>query len=96
MKVMAVMDHIKNPHYNGKEHPGIKDGGIYTVIDTVKGYSIYAKREVIAYSLKEVPGLYETGIFIPLSDFDEKLIHCIKTKPLRKKKLINPYTSKPI
>lgn len=86
MKVMAVMDHIKNPYYEGQDLPGINDGVIYTVIDTITGFSSYAQREVTAYKLQEVQGLYETGIFIPLSNFDEKLIHCLKTKPIHKTK----------
>lgn len=63
-----------------------KEGQIYTVRCEETGFSTYAQRKVEAYGFEEIDGLYEKALFMPLSDFDEKLIHCLKTSPLRKNK----------
>jgi len=81
MKVICVNYGHKipndNPHY-------VKEGRIYTVKKEVTGYSDYAGRIVDAYEFEELPGYFERGMFIPLSDFDEKLIQLLRTKPINK------------
>lgn len=63
----------------------VKEGNIYTVIKEDSDYSEISKRIVEVYELEELEGYYERGMFIPLSDFDEKLLRLLKTKPLRHK-----------
>lgn len=49
----------------------IKEGGIYTVKIECSGYSTFGNRWVDAYEFYETDGLFEQGIFIPLSNIDE-------------------------
>jgi len=86
MKVICV-------NYGYKVHPEnksyVKEGGIYTVKKEVKGYSDLAERYVDCYEFEELSGYFEKGMFMPLSNLDENLIHCLKTKPLRKTNKVN-------
>lgn len=82
MKVICVNYGNKSPLAQGGDY--IKEGNIYTVTCEVTGFSTYAQRIVEAYGFEEIGGLYEKGMFMPLSDFDERLMHLLKTKPLRK------------
>lgn len=82
MKVICV-------NYGYKVHPEsneyVKEGSVYTVAKEVKGYSDLAQQEVDCYEFEELDGFFEKGMFMPLSNFDERLIHLLRTKPLRKK-----------
>lgn len=84
MKVICI-------NYGYKVHPEIngyiKEGAIYTVKAQFAQYSEIAQRIVEVYEFEEVDGYYECGMFAPLSNFDERLIHCLHTKPLSKNKL---------
>ena len=84
MKVIAIMDFITSPLCIHKDCVSIKEGGIYTVKSEQSGYSTFGERWVDAYEFYEVKGLFEQGIFIPLSNIDEMLMVCLKTKPYRK------------
>lgn len=82
MKVICI-------NYGYKVHPEIreyiKEGATYTVKGQFAQYSEIAQRIVEVYEFEEVIGYFECGMFAPLSEFDEKLLHCLRTKPLRKK-----------
>ena len=69
MRVIAIMDFIISPISTSKGN--IIEGGIYTVKGEQSGWSIFAQRWVDAYEFYETEGLFEQGIFIPLSDIDE-------------------------
>lgn len=84
MKVICVNYGHKSPIAITGDY--IKEGSVYTVRCEEKGFSNYAQKMVEAYGFEEIDGLYEKEMFIPLSDFDERLIHCLNTKPLRIKK----------
>ena len=86
MKVICI-------NYGYKVHPErteyVKEGSVYTVVKEVKEYSDLAQKEVECYEFEELGGYFEKGMFAPLSDFDEGLIHLLRTKPLRNKKNLN-------
>lgn len=82
MKVICVNYGIRSPLATGKDY--IKEGCVYTVRCEEKGYSTYAKRIVDAYGFEEIDGLYEKGMFLPISNLDESLMHLLNKKPLRK------------
>ncbi len=82
MKVICVNYGHKSPLSDVKDY--IKEGKVYTVRCEETGFSSYAQRIVEAYGFEEINGLYEKGMFMPLSNLDERLIHLLKTKPLRK------------
>ena len=89
LQVICVMDSIENP-YSTVVGGGVIDGKIYTVKGEQCGFSTFGQRMVDCYEFVEVPGLYEKGIFIPLSNIDEMkfdvlLNKCLKTKPRHKK-----------
>lgn len=84
MKVICVNRGHVSPI--AKIDDGVKEGKIYTVRCEQTGFSSYAQRVVEAYGFEEIDGLYEKEMFMPLSEFDERLIHCLKTKPFRKNK----------
>lgn len=84
MRVICVNYGHKSPLSEAAGY--VKEGKIYTVRCEETGFSAYAKRIVEAYGFEEIDGLYEKAMFIPLSDFDEKVIHLLKTKPLRNSK----------
>lgn len=77
-------------NYGYKVHPEnleyIKEGHIYTVKKEIKGYSNLAQREVDCYEFEELSGYFEKSMFMPLSDFDERLLVILRKKPLRNKK----------
>lgn len=83
MKVIAIMDYIISPISTATGI--IKEGKIYTVIDEYSGYSTFAEREVETYALEGIDGLFEKGIFVPLSDFGMLLNKLLHTKPINKK-----------
>lgn len=83
MKVVCVNKGILSPLSEIKDHA--KEGVHYTVRCEQVGFSTYAQREVDAYGFEEIEGLYEKSMFIPLSDFDERLLILLRTKPMRKK-----------
>jgi hypothetical protein len=87
MKVIAIMDFVTSPLSTATG--SIKEGGIYTVKSEQSGYSEFGKRWVDAYEFEGIDGLFEQGIFIPLSNIDEMLLVCLRAKPLRKKKVLN-------
>ena len=82
MKVIAVFDMITSQISTVKNN--IKEGGIYTVKSEQSGYSTFGKRWVDAYEFYETDGLFEKGIFIPLSNIDEAEIYNVQPieKPL--------------
>ena len=81
MKVICINYGYKvNPEI--KEY--IKEGKTYTVKSHFAQYSEIAQRIVEVYEFEEISGYFECGMFAPLSNFDERLIHCLKTKPFRK------------
>lgn len=71
MKVIAIFESVRSPLATTITDY-IKEGEIYTVKGEQRGYSLFGKRMVDAYSFYEIDGLYEKGIFIPLSSIDEK------------------------
>ena len=83
MKVICVNYGHKSPLANGKDY--VKEGEVYTVRCEETGFSTYAQRMVEAYGFEEIEGLYEKGMFMPISDLDENLIHLLNTKPIIKK-----------
>lgn len=85
MKVICINYGHKSPLADVRITDYVKEGNIYTVRCEETGFSDYAQRIVEAYGFEEVEGLYEKSMFMPLSDLDERLIHLLKTKPLRKK-----------
>lgn len=76
MKVICI-------NYGYKVHPEnteyVKEGSVYTVVKEVKGYSDLAQREVDCYEFEGLSGFFEKGMFAPLSNFDERLIHLLRT-----------------
>lgn len=89
LQVICIMDMIESP-LSTVVGGGVIEGKIYTVKGEQSGWSDFGKRMVDAYEFEEVPGLYEKGIFIPLSNIDEMkfdvlLNRCLKTKPRHKK-----------
>ncbi len=89
LQVICVMDMVESPLAT-VEGGGVIEGKIYTVKSEQTGFSTFGNRIVDAYEFEEVPGLYEKGIFIPLSNIDESkfnylLNRCLKTKPKHKK-----------
>ena len=78
MKVIAIFDWITSPISTAKGN--IKEGNIYTVKSEQSGYSTFGKRWVEAYEFYETEGLFEKGIFIPLSSVDEAEIYNVKLK----------------
>lgn len=84
MKVICVNYGHINPLAETTDY--IKEGKVYTVRCEETGFSTYAQRVVESYGFDEVDGLYEKGMFMPLSNIDEGLIHLLRTKPLRKVK----------
>lgn len=82
MKVICVNYGHKSPL--GESNDYIKEGEIYTVKCEETGFSTYAQRVVEAYGFEEIYGLYEKGMFMPLSNFDEGLMQLLRTKPKRK------------
>lgn len=81
MKVICINKGTVNPLSEIKDY--VSEGIVYTVRCEKSGYSTYAKRDVDAYGFEEIDGLYEKTMFMPLSDFDEKLIVLLRTKPIR-------------
>lgn len=69
MKVIAIFDWIISPISTAKGN--IKEGNVYTVKSEKSGYSTFGKRWVEAYEFYETEGLFEKGIFIPLSSVDD-------------------------
>lgn len=70
MKVICIMDFITSPIATIKSN-GIEFGQTYTVKAEHYGWSTYGKRYVEAYEFYETAGLFEKGIFIPLSEIEE-------------------------
>jgi hypothetical protein len=87
MKVICIFDFIISPLCTAKGD--IKYGEVYTVIGERKGYSTFGQREVDAYELAEVDGLYEKGIFIPIDEnkFDTVLKKVLSVPKMPKKYL---------
>ena len=83
MKVICVNYGHKSPFAEMTDY--IKEGEIYTVRCEETGFSTYANRIVDAYGFEEIDGLYEKGMFMIISDFDENLLNLLRTKPIRKK-----------
>lgn len=88
MKVICINYGVKSPLAQNVSY--IKEGNIYTVRCEETGYSTYAGREVEAYGFEEIDGLYEKGMFMPISDIDEMSFNtalkiCLTTKPKHKK-----------
>lgn len=79
--MMCINYGHKSPLAEGTDY--VKEGRVYTVRREETGYSTYADRIVDAYGFEEIGGLYEKSMFAPLSDFDEKLIILLRTKPIR-------------
>lgn len=82
MKVIAIFDMITSPISTAKGN--IKEGNVYTVKSEQSGYSTFGKRWVDAYEFHETDGLFEKGIFVPLSNIDEVEINNVQTieKPM--------------
>lgn len=80
MKVICLMDWIESPICENKERNAIRFGETYTVKKEHYGYSSFGKRYVEAYEFYECGGLYEKGIFIPLSNIEEQKINYEKQK----------------
>jgi len=73
MKVIAMFDYYISPICTADGD--IKEGQVYTVKEQGCHYSSYAKRWVNYYGFYETGNsLWEQGIFIPLSEIDEKEI----------------------
>lgn len=81
MKVICINYGHKSPLAETGDY--VKESNIYTVRCEQVGFSTYANRIVNAYGFEEIDGLYEKAMFLPISDFDEKLIKLLRTKPLR-------------
>jgi hypothetical protein len=81
MKVICINKGVVNPLSEIKDH--VAEGVAYTVRCEETGYSTYAERYVDTYGFEEVEGLYEKGMFMPLSEFDERLMVLLRTRPNR-------------
>lgn len=90
MKVICINYGHPNPLAE-KINDYIKEGKVYTVRCEESGFSEYAQRVVEAYGFEEIDGLYEKGMFMPLSNFDEGLMQLLRTKPKRKNKQYGKY-----
>lgn len=88
MKVICIFDFITSPLAYPNLKGVIKYGEVYTVISERKGYSTFGKRIVDAYQFKEVDGLYEKGIFIPIDEnkFDTVLKKVLSVPKLKNRK----------
>lgn len=96
MRVICINKGVVSPLSIIKDH--VVEGVAYTVRCEEAGYSTYAQRVVDTYGFEEVDGLYEKSMFMPLSDFDEMLLICLRTTPHRyeKREKIKPIKFEPV
>lgn len=73
MKVICIIDFIHSPL--SIINDTVKCGEIYTVKGECPGYSNFTKRQIDVFEFYEVAGYYEKGIFIPLSNIENKVLH---------------------
>lgn len=85
MKVLCIDIGIREPNKSHVKYK-LKEGKVYTVLSECEMFSENHQKNLHCYELKVMGGWANAAdLFIPISNFDQKLIVCLKKKPLRRK-----------